>query len=160
MDTFLIVFAGFLVIAGVVGCIFPKLPGTPLCYFGIIILHYSSAAQFSTPFFIRWGLIVISVQGLDYLIPTWGKRKFGGSKLGVWGSLMGMLAGMYFETWGIILGAILGAFVGELVAGKESNKAIHQAFSSFVFFILGTISQLMVAGILLYYYIDEIKYLL
>jgi len=71
-----------------------------------------------------------------------------------------MLAGMYFETWGIILGAILGAFVGELVAGKESNKAIHQAFSSFVFFILGTISQLMVAGILLYYYIDEIKYLL
>ena len=47
MDTFLIVFAGFLVIAGVVGCIFPKLPGTPLCYLGIIILHYSSAAQFS-----------------------------------------------------------------------------------------------------------------
>ena len=160
MDTFLIVLAGILVVTGLVGCIFPKLPGTPLCYLGIILLHYSSIAEFSINFFIRWGIFVIAVQGLDYLIPTWGKRKFGGSTKGVWGSLIGMLAGLYFGTYGIISGAIIGAFIGELFAGKESNEAIHHAFSSFLFFILGTISQLIVAGGLLYYYIDEIRYVL
>lgn len=160
MDNFLIIFAGILIVAGLFGCIFPKLPGTPLCYLGIILLHYSSVVEFSVIFFIRWGIFVIAVQGLDYFIPTWGKRKFGGSTRGVWGSLFGMLGGLYFGTWGIISGAILGAFIGELFAGKESNKAIHNAFSSFVFFILGTILQLIVAGGLLYYYIDEVRYIL
>jgi uncharacterized protein YqgC (DUF456 family) len=160
MDNFLIVFSGMLVLTGLFGCIFPKLPGTPLCYLGIILLHYSTITEFSTFFFIKWGIFVIIVQGLDYLIPTWGKRKFGGSTKGVWGSLIGMLVGLYFGTSGIISGAIAGAFIGELFAGKESNDAIHKAFSSFVFFILGTISQLIVAGGLLFYYLDNLIYVL
>jgi len=104
--------------------------------------------------------MVIAVQGLDYLIPDWGNRKFGGSKKGVWGSLSGMLAGMYFGPVGIIAGAVAGAFVGELFAGKESNHAIYHAISSFAFFILGTISQLIVSGILIYYYVENLSYIL
>jgi len=160
MDTFLIVLAGVFLIAGLIGCFVSKLPGVLLCYLGIIVLHYSSIAEFSVHFFIKWGVAVIVVQGLDYLIPNWGNRKFGGSKIGVWGSLFGMLAGMYFGPWGIMAGAVIGAFIGELIAGKESGLAIHQAVYSFAFFILGTISQLIVAGILIYYYLDELSYVL
>lgn len=160
MDTFLIVFAGIFLITGLIGTIVSKLPGTSLSYLGIIILHFSSIAEYSVHFFIRWGVIVIAVQGLNYLIPQWGKRKFGGSKNGVWGSMIGMLAGMYFGSWGIIIGAISGAFIGELFAGKESNFAIHHAISSFTFFIFGTISQLIVAGILLNHYINDLSYVL
>ena len=160
MDTFLIVLAGFLLFFGLIGCLISKLPGTLLCYLGIIILHYSSIAEFSVHFFIKWGVMVIAVQGLDYLIPDWGNRKFGGSKKGVWGSLSGMLAGMYFGPVGIIAGAVAGAFVGELFAGKESNHAIYHAISSFAFFILGTISQLIVSGILIYYYVENLSYIL
>lgn len=160
MDTFLIVLAGIFLIAGLVGCVVSKLPGTPLCYLGIIILQYSSIAEFSVHFFIKWGVLVIAVQGLDYVIPGWGNRKFGGSKKGVWGSLIGMLAAMYFGTWGIITGAITGAFIGELLAGKKSNEAIYRALGSFSLFILGTVSQLIVAGILIYFYIDNLIYVM
>jgi len=160
MDTFLIVLAGFFLIVGLIGSAISKLPGTPLCYLGIIILQYSSIAEFSVHFFIKWGILVIAVQGLDYLIPEWGTKKFGGSKKGVWGCFLGMVAGMYFGPVGIIAGAIAGAFIGELFAGKESNQAIHHAISSFSFFILGTISQLIVSGILIYYYIDNLSYVL
>ena len=160
MDTFLIVLAGIFLIAGLIGSVISKLPGAPLCYLGIIILQYSSIAEFSVHFFIKWGILIIAVQGLDYLIPEWGNRKFGGSKKGVWGSFLGMIAGMYFGPVGITAGAIAGAFAGELYAGKESNQAIHHAISSFSFFILGTISQLIVAGILIYYYIDNLTYVL
>jgi uncharacterized protein YqgC (DUF456 family) len=153
MDYFLIVVAGLFLIGGLIGCLISKLPGTPLCYLGIMILNFSSIAEYSVHFFIRWGLIIIAIQGLNYFIPHWGKRKFGGSRRGVWGSLIGMLAGIYFGPWGIVTGAILGALIGELIAGKESNRAIHEAISSFSFFILGTISQLIVAGILIDHYL-------
>jgi uncharacterized protein YqgC (DUF456 family) len=158
MDTLLIVIAGFLLIAGLIGSVKSKLPGTPLCYLGIIILQFSNIAVFSVHFFIKWGVLVIAVQGLDYLIPDWGSRKFGGSKKGVWGSFLVMIAGIYFGPVGITTGAIVGAFAGEFFAGKESNIAISHAISSFSFFILGTISQLIVAGILIYYYIDNVSY--
>jgi len=160
MDTFLIVLAGVFLFVGLIGCAFSKLPGILLCYLGIAIFQYSTIANFSVHFFIKWGVLVIAVQGLDYLIPDWGTRKFGGSKKGVWGSMLGMFAGMYFGPVGIFTGAITGAFIGELFAGKESNRMIHQAVGSFSFFILGTVSQLIVAGILIYHYIGNIIYFL
>ena len=160
MDNFLIVLAGIFLIAGLIGCTISKVPGILLSYLGIMILNYSTISEFSVHFFIRWGVVVIAVQGLDYFIPDWGNRKFGGSNKGVWGSLLGMLIGIYFGPWGIIIGAVTGAFIGELFAGKESNSAIHQAIYSFAFFILGTVSQLIVAGIMIYYYIDNISYIL
>jgi len=160
MDTFLIVLAGILLITGLAGSVISKLPGTLLCYLGIIILQYSTIAEFSVHFFIKWGVLVIAVQGLDYLIPDWGNRMFGGSKKGVYGSLTGLLIGLYIGPWGIIAGAVGGAFIGELFAGKKSNQAIHHAVGSFAIFILGTISQLIVSGILLYHYVENLSYFL
>jgi uncharacterized protein YqgC (DUF456 family) len=158
MDIFLVVLAGVLLLLGLIGCIVPMLPGTPLCYLGIILLHFSSYAEFSLHFFIKWGVVIIFVQGLDYFIPIWGARKFGGSKKGVWGSMIGMIVGLFLGPFGILLGAVGGAFIGELLAGKTSNRAIIAAFGSFLGFILGTISQLVVAGFLLSYYIQALSY--
>jgi len=159
MDTFLIVIAGIFLLLGLIGCFFSKIPGILLCYLGIVILQYSTVAEFSVHFFIKWGVLVIAVQGLDYLIPNWGDRRFGGSKKGVWGSMIGMFAGMYFGPIGIIASAVCGAFIGELFAGKESNQVIQQAIGSFACFILGTVSQFIVAGILIYHYITDLSYL-
>lgn len=160
MDNFLILVAGILIIAGIIGCFYSKFPGTPVSFLGIIILNYSSIATFPTHIFIRYGLLVIAVQGLDYLIPSWGNKKFGGSVFGVWGSLLGLLIGLSFGITGISIGAFAGAFVGEYFAGKESNEAIHHAVSSFAFFILGTIFQLIVCGLFLYQYIENVKYII
>ncbi|HJV76922.1 MAG TPA: DUF456 domain-containing protein [Paludibacter sp.] len=160
MDNFLIILVGIFLITGLIGCLISKLPGIPISYLGIMTLHYSSIAEFSPHFLIRWGVIIIAIQGLDYLIPSWGKRKFGGSKISIWGSLLGTLAGMYFGAWGIIVGAITGALAGQLLAGKESNRAIRESVSSFTFFIFGNISRFAVAGILFYHYVDSLTYVI
>jgi len=94
---------------------------------------------------------------LNYFIPIWGTKKFGGSKKGVWGSMIGMLIGLFTGgPLGIIVGTVLGAFIGEMLAGKETSKAIRAAFGSFIGFMAGTISQLVVAGFLIYYYFEAI----
>ena len=160
MENFLIVLAGIFLLVGLTGCVISKFPGTLLCYLGIVILQYTSLGGFSVHFFIKWGVLVIAVQGLNYLIHDWGNKKFGGSRKGAWGSLLGMLAGMYFGSAGIITGAVAGAFAGELIAGKESNQAFKKAIGSFVFFISGTISQLIVSGILIHHYVEKLSYIL
>jgi uncharacterized protein YqgC (DUF456 family) len=156
MDILLIVLAGILLTVGFFGCFVPMLPGTPLSYLGIILLHLSSAVEFSMQFLVLWAVIVIAVQVLDYFIPVWGTKRFGGSKLGVWGSMVGVIIGLFLGPWGIVAGAFVGAFVGELLAGKTSRKAINAAFGAFVGFMLGTISQLIVAGFLIFYYVKAL----
>ena len=142
MDIFLIIVAGILLIVGFLGCIIPVLPGTPVSYLGILLLHITSKVEFSMQFLVLWALIVIAVQVLDYLIPIWGTKKFGGSKWGVWGSLIGIVVGLFFGPIGIILGPFVGAIVGELLADKTSKQAIIAGFGSFVGFLFGTIINL------------------
>lgn len=156
MDIFLIITAGILLLIGFLGSILPVLPGTPLSYIGIILMHLSSKVEFSTSFLVGWGIAVIAVQLLDYAIPIWGAKKFGGSKYATWGSMIGMILGIFFGPLGIILGPFVGAFVGELIAGKDKRNALKAAIGSFVGFLLGTISKLIVAGMLIYYYVEAL----
>lgn len=152
----LFIVAGLLLVIGFLGCILPIIPGVTLSYIGILLLHFSSKVEFSSQFLIGWGIAVILVQLLDYAIPIWGTKKFGGSKFGIWGSIIGMIVGLFFGPVGIILGPFAGAVVGELIAGKASSKAIRAGFGTFVGFLLGTLSKLIVAGFLIYYYVEAI----
>ncbi len=104
----------------------------------------------------KYVIIVIIVQILDYYIPIWGTKKFGGSKRGVWGSSLGLIAGLFAGPWGIILGPFVGALLGELSANKSNKEALRAAFGAFVGFLLGTISKLIVAGFLIYYYFEAL----
>ena len=124
MDILLIILSFILILLGIIGSILPVLPGVPLSYAGIWVLHLTQRVQFSTEFLIFWGIMVLLVQLLDYFIPIWGTKKFGGSKRGMWGSALGMLVGIFIGPWGIIIGPFAGAVLGELTGGKETQAAI------------------------------------
>ncbi len=156
MEIFLIILAFACIILGIVGSVLPVLPGVPLSYVGILLLHFTEKVQFSTQFLILWAVLVILVQLLDYYVPIWGTKKFGGSKRGVWGCAIGMVVGMFFGPWGIILGPFAGAIVGELTGGKQTQDAIKAGFGSFMGFLLGIVSKLIVGGFLLYYAIVNV----
>ncbi len=153
MDIYLIILSGVLMIAGFLGCILPLLPGVPLSYVGLLLLHFTQKVQFSTEFLIFWGIIVIVISIADYVIPVWGTKKFGGSKKGVWGSTIGLLAGFFLGPFGIIIGPFAGALIGELLDNKTQKDAIRAAFGSFIGFIIGTVSKLIIAAFLIYHYI-------
>ncbi len=156
MDLFLIIIAGLLLVTGFLGSILPILPGIPLSYAGILLLHFTDKYQFSSEFLILWAVIVVAIQVLDYYIPVWGTKKFGGSKSGIRGSVIGLLFGMFLGPFGIVLGPFVGALVGELLAQKATPDALKAAFGAFLGFIIGTVSKLIVAGMLIYYYIITI----
>ena len=156
MEIILIITAFTCIVVGIIGSVLPVLPGVPLSYAGILLLHFTEKVQFSIPFLILWLVLVILVQLLDYYVPIWGTRKFGGSKRGVWGCAIGMVVGLFFGPWGIVLGPFVGAIAGELSGGKQTQAAIKAGFGSFIGFLLGIVSKLVVGGFLLYYAIEAV----
>ena len=157
MDIFLISLGIILTITGILGCVLPFMPGPPLNYAAILLLHFTSGFQFSNRFLIIWAIVTVAVVVLDYIIPVWGTKKFGGSKQGVWGSVIGLIAGMFFfPPLGIIIGPFIGAFAGELIAGKNSKDALKSGFGSFVGFITGTVLKLIVSGMMTWYFVKDL----
>ncbi|MCK3683446.1 DUF456 domain-containing protein [Maribellus sp. YY47] len=152
---FLLVFLGALfMIAGIAGCVLPVIPGPPLSYIGLLLLHFTSRYQFSTTFLIIWGIVTVVVYVVDYFIPVWGTKRFGGSKRGVWGSLIGLVIGLFFfPPFGIIIGPFLGAVIGELTAGKDHGSALKSGFGSFMGFLLGTLLKLIASGLMTWHFI-------
>nr|WP_321356708.1 DUF456 domain-containing protein [uncultured Draconibacterium sp.] len=157
MDILLIVLGAIFIISGVLGCVLPIIPGPPLSYIGLLLLHFTERYQFSSKFLIIWAIITVVVYALDYLIPAWGTKKFGGSKRGVWGSIIGLVIGMFFfPPFGIIIGPFVGAVVGELTAGKESKAALKSGFGSFMGFLAGTLLKLIASGMMTWYFVKEL----
>lgn len=151
MDYFLIILAIILMIAGVLGCFLPAIPGPPLNFAGLILAHISRFAEFDTPTLVLVGILTLVVLLLDYLVPAWGTKRFGGSKYGTWGSIIGLIIGTFFLSIGplglvgIIGGPFLGAYIGEIIGRKNSKNALKAAFGSFIGFLAGTFMKLALA---------------
>jgi len=153
MDVFWLILGILLVLGGLVGCLLPLLPGPPLTYAGLLVLQLREVSPFSTKFLLIWAGVVVIVTILDYVIPIYGTKKFGGSNSGVWGCTLGLLAGFWLGPLGIIIGPFVGAFIGEWIAVKNADKALRAAIGSFLGFLTGTLLKLVVCGIMTYYFI-------
>jgi uncharacterized protein YqgC (DUF456 family) len=156
METIIIILGAILIIAGLLGSFLPVLPGPPISYAGILLLQLTSTPPFSVQFLIVWALIVIAIMILDNVVPAWGTRKYGGSPYGVWGSIVGLIAGFFFPPMGIIIGPIAGAFLGEMIGGKTSDQAMRAAWGSFVGFLAGTLMKVVASGMMAYYFFMNI----
>lgn len=153
MDIVLIIIGIILLLIGFAGCIIPGIPGPPIAYIGILIQIFKTENPFTTKFLIIWAFIVAGVSVLDYIVPVIGTKKFGGSKRGIWGSIIGLFIGIFFfPPIGLIIGPFLGAFIGELTGGKETQSALKAGFGSFIGFITGVVLKLAVTGVMAYYF--------
>jgi hypothetical protein len=156
MDTLLLVIGIIIMLVGILGCFLPLLPGPPLCYVALLLQQLRSDAPFTAKFLWIWAGITVVVTALDYVIPVYGTRRFGGTKYGVWGCMIGLLAGFWMGPLGIIIGPFAGAFVGEMFASKNSEHALRAAWGSFVGFLLGTVLKLVMCSIMAWYLIEII----
>lgn len=128
-----------LLVAGVLGSFLPVLPGPPLAWAGVLLLHLTERVQFSTSFLVVTGLITLVITILDYVLPSLAVKKRGGTKLGERGALIGAIGGFLLGPIGILIGPFLGAFAGEYIANKgDHGNALRVAFSSFMGFLLST----------------------
>lgn len=157
LDIVLIIIGIIFLIIGILGCVLPVLPGPPISYIGLLMLHLTTKYQFTSDFMFLWAAIAIGVTILDNVIPIWGTKKYGGSKKAVWGSVIGLLVGLlFFPPFGIIIGPFVGAVLGEMIAGKQGLEALRAGFGAFAGFLGGIILKLIASGMMTFYFVKEI----
>ncbi len=150
MEILLFIIAFVLIVLGIVGCIVPMLPGTPLSYAGILLLHFTNQVQFTTTQLIVWLIVVIILQVLDYITPMLGSKYSGGTTYGNRGCIAGTIVGLFFMPWGIIMGPFLGAVIGEMLGGRDLEHALKAGIGSMIGFVLGTLLKVIVGFYFLY----------
>ena len=160
MNTILVVLAFLFLLAGLLGSVVPVIPGPPISFAGLLLLQWSRYGGFSSTFLWLWAGITIAITVIDYLLPAWMTKRFGGSRAAVVGSVLGLITGIiFFAPIGLIFGPFLGAFAGELInyyffdnsIGSGYGKAIKVAFGALVAFIMGTGAKLTIGLIMLFY---------
>jgi uncharacterized protein YqgC (DUF456 family) len=100
-----------------------------------------------------WGVISAIIIILDYILPAYFSKLFGGSKAGIWGATIGVVVGMFtMGPLGIILGPFVGAVAGEMLHQKQTlDKAIVVGAGSLLSFFVGTGIKLIAGGFMMYY---------
>lgn len=154
----LIIIGFLLLLVGLIGCVIPGIAGPPFSFLALILLSVAKRWEpFSPTFLLIMAALTIAVTVLDYVVPAAGARKFGASKFGIWGAIIGMLIGLIFAPpLGMIIGAFVGAVVGELMVGKQSLDALKAGWGVFVGVMLGILLKLIASGIMTFYFIKAL----
>ncbi|MDQ2657867.1 MAG: DUF456 domain-containing protein [Bacteroidota bacterium] len=153
MDVVWIALGALLLLVGLAGCILPFLPGPPLCYLALLIQQLQTNPPYTTRFLVIWAAITVFVTVLDYVIPIYGTKKFGGTRYGMWGCVVGLLAGLWLGPLGLIIGPFAGAFIGELIGNAGSEHAFRAAVGSFVGFLFGTLLKLIACFVMVWHFV-------
>ena len=129
-----------IMIVGLIGTVVPMLPGIILIYGGFLFYGIvTDWTSYGWKAMLFWGLVTAATFLIDYLASAVGARRFGASRYGLWGALIGGFAGMLLAHLpGLVVGAFAGAFLAELLAGKAVLDALRSGQGALVGLLAGT----------------------
>ncbi|MFV7236794.1 DUF456 domain-containing protein [Flavobacterium sp. ZB4R12] len=134
MDILLLILGFSCMITGIFGSFLPVLPGPSISWVGLLLLYFTNAVPANYWILGIALLITIIISVLDYVIPSRGTKKFGGSSYGIWGTNIGLTIGILAPIpFGFLIGPFVGALIGELIFdSKDHKRALKAATGSFI----------------------------
>lgn len=159
METFWLLLAIALVVIGFAGTIIPMLPGIPLIFGGFLVWGLASGwKDYTMQTVVILGIVTAAIWLLEYYAGAIGAKKYGASKAGVWGTVLGGIIGVFaFNIPGLVIGSFLGAVIGEVIIGRSRREAWRAGWGAFLGFLAGTaikvIAGLVMAGLFFYWLI-------
>ena len=140
---------------GLVGTVVPGLPGMPLILGGIALFTFASGfSVVSVPQFI--GLMVLGAIGigLNLLGNLIGARRFGASRIGLLGAVVGLVIGLFtLGPFGIVVGPLLGAVAAELMQGRATHEALRSGIGVLIGYIFGSLAEVLIALIMVGWFV-------
>lgn len=146
IEILLWVSAAILVIGGLVGLVFPALPGAPLLYAGLFMAAWAEDFAFvGIKTLILLAIITILTYLFDFLAGALGAKRFGASRRAVIGATLGAIIGIFFGIIGILLGPFIGAVLGELSNRPNLKAAGFAGIGATLGLALGIAAKLTMA---------------
>ena len=150
---------GCLLVAGMVGCVLPVLPGHFILFMAAVahrLLLGAAGSGLQWWSFVILGLLMVASQTIEILSGAAGAKWFGGTRWGALGALIGGIVGMFFMPFGLLVGPLLGAFIGEIgLARRDTRPAVMSGVGSVVGTITGVgINLLFGVLMLVWFFLD------
>ncbi|MHA6697376.1 DUF456 domain-containing protein [Chryseobacterium sp. A301] len=142
-----------LLVVGLLGTFLPVLPGLLLSLCGLLIYKFGTDASLSMTFVWIFSFLTVVAVILNYVIPARTTRKYGGTRWGSIGSVIGTFVGLLFipVPFGFLIGMFLGVFVGELLHDRtDTKKAVRSMKGALIGFFYGTGFNFVVALAMLF----------
>ncbi|OSI09785.1 DUF456 domain-containing protein [Neisseria canis] len=142
MTTILILCGLICIVIGLLGTIYPAIPGLGLMFGGAWLLAYAGDYQIiGTNTLIALGVFAAVGTATDYIAGMMGAKFTGASKQAIWGAFIGGIVGAFFSIPGLLIGPVIGAATGEIVARKDVWSAGKVSIGTFIGFILGVVAK-------------------
>ncbi|MBQ7710807.1 MAG: DUF456 domain-containing protein [Bacteroidales bacterium] len=155
MNTILIIFAFIVAVVGLLGAVIPGLPGPPIAWLALLLISFSASADLSVWTIVIMAVVAAVVTVVDYVVPSWGAKKFGGSKGGIWGCNIGLVVSLLGlplgpgGLLGIVFWPFLGAWIGELLSNKTGSEALRAAWGSVLGMLTGVLIKIAYAVVVI-----------
>ncbi|GKV54300.1 hypothetical protein NCCP2222_02470 [Sporosarcina sp. NCCP-2222] len=127
------------------GLIYPIIPSVVFIVGGFLLYGWIvSFDEMNWLFWLIQILFVVLLFSADTLANLVGVKRFGGSKAGMWGSTIGLLAGPFvIPVAGILLGPFIGAVLAELIVSRSGLK---QSLLTGIGSLVGFLTSVLVKG--------------
>jgi hypothetical protein len=152
LELTMLILAALAIVAGIIGCFVPIIPGPIVAYSGLLCMIPTSKSP-SVTMYAVFGVLTVVVTVLDYVVPAMGAKKFKCSKWGIWGCTIGTFIGIFYFPIGLLLGPFLGAFIGELIARKTLVMAAKGGLGALLGFLAGVFLKVVACAMMLTCYI-------
>lgn len=157
MDLILLSLAAILMLVGILGSFLPMLPGIPVSWLGLLLLHLAPVIPMNYTFLGVTLLVTIIIFALQYAIPALGTKYLGGSKQGMFGATIGLFAGIFIPIpFAILIAPFVGAYLGEILNKSDSKTALKAASGSFIGLLASTFMEFVVTSIFLILFIYKV----
>lgn len=138
-------------VAGTAGLVLPVIPGAGLIWLGMLVYGLLTGFEnLPAAFYLGQAAAVGLAFLTDYAAGIWGVRRYGGSRPAVWGSVLGLVGGIFLMgPLGIITGPFAGAVAGELLTGRPPAGAVRVGIGTLVGFLGGTLAKFIIAAVMI-----------
>ncbi len=128
-----------LVALGLLGSVIPGMPGTPLYLVAMLVARFLADVQMSNMEMFVIFILVAATFAVDFFLPMWTTKKFGGTKAGVYGSIIGLFVGFFAPIpASTIICMFICAIIGEIIAGQKNEVAVKSGMGNLIGFIIAT----------------------
>ncbi len=131
---------------GLIGTVLPIVPGTTIIFATALIHRLVVGAEKSLgwPGIAVLALLLLASYALESAAGFVGARRFGATKWGIFGAMVGAIVGIFLGFIGLLIAPVVGAIAGELIGGKRMVAAGRAGWGTLLGNLAGMIAKLVI----------------
>ncbi|HYM98580.1 MAG TPA: DUF456 family protein [Aestuariivirgaceae bacterium] len=140
---------------GLLGTVLPVVPGAIIILAAAVLHQIMLGSEKSLGWWNIGVLVLLALlsYALEFAGGYFGAKRFGATKWGAFGAMIGGIVGLFFPFPGLIAGPIVGAIAGELVAGKRLVSAGRAGWGTLLGNLAGMVGKLTIGLVMVSWFL-------